>query len=506
MENLKKMEQVMDYVSRYYVDDVDWDSVSQKTVEFFLSQLDPHSVYIPAKDVAANQESFEGKFQGIGIYFDVINDYLTVISPIPDSPSDRAGLVAGDRIIEIDGESAIGISNSEVQKRLKGPKGTAVNLLILRNGIDEAMEFELIRDDIPIFTVTTYFVTADSTGYISLNRFAKTTEQEVEDALTDMENIGMQRLILDLRSNGGGFLDQAVKIAAKFIHGHQKIVFTRGKLKQFNNDYYADNFKPDKVRDFPLIVLIDYGSASASEIVAGAIQDYDRGLIVGETSFGKGLVQNEFPLSDDSRLRLTISKYYTPSGRIIQRPYKGKNIDEYYQDAFAASASDSSISVADSADAFVYYTRSGRKVYGGGGIHPDTIVAYQTLVQSPQLMQKLYTSRLFFELSAQYAREYTQGWNSFSRYLKEFKTPESALRRLRSLAAERGIEISEKEFFENKAFFKHRIKAEFARNHWGLDKFYRVLLQNDNQFQSARTLFDMAQNIMNRPKNMTLNN
>ncbi len=373
-KNLDKIEEVMQFVSRYYVDDVDWDKVTQKTLEAFLSQLDPHSVYISSTDAAINEENFEGKYQGIGIYYDVIEDYLTVISPIPDSPSDRVGLMAGDKIINIDGESAIGISNADVQKKLKGKKGSSVLLDVKRDGFDDLLEFTIVRDEIPIFTVTTYFLTNDSTGYISLNRFAKTTEDEIETALGNMENLGMKQLVLDLRSNGGGYLDQAVMLASKFINGHKKIVYTTGRLDRFNHVYYSDSFGSTKIREYPLIVLIDYGSASASEIVAGAIQDYDRGLIVGETSFGKGLVQNEFPLPDESRLRLTISKYYTPSGRLIQRPYKGKEVDEYYQEALTLDDSVHTENPEDTTASLVYYTSSGREVYGGGGIRPDSLI------------------------------------------------------------------------------------------------------------------------------------
>jgi carboxyl-terminal processing protease len=506
LRNLEKIEDVMQYVSRYYVDDVEWDKVTQKTLEAFLSQLDPHSVYISSRDAAINEENFEGKYQGIGIYYDIIEDYLTVISPIPDSPSDRVGLIAGDRIIQIDGESAIGISNADVQKKLKGHKGTSVALKVLREGFDKPIEFTIVRDEIPIFTVTTYFLTEDSTGYISLNRFAKTTEEEIETALINMENLGMKRLIFDLRGNGGGYLDQAVQVASKFINGHKKVVFTRGRLDRFNHDYYADSFGSDQVRDFPLIVLIDYGSASASEILAGAIQDYDRGLIVGETSFGKGLVQNEFPLPDESRLRLTISKYYTPSGRLIQRPYKGKEIDEYYQDAFSVNDSVRINAVEDTITNLVYYTRSGREVYGGGGIRPDSTIPYQTLAKSRKLLQKIYNKRLFFELGSKYAKQYSDKWESFTDFMYGFEISNSVLYEFRELAADRDVEMTDSEFRENKEFVQHRLKAEIARGIWGLDKFYRILLEKDNQFQEARTLFPLAKKVMNRPQNKTLNN
>jgi carboxyl-terminal processing protease len=329
-QNLEKFNEIVSYVSTFYVDDVQWDKAMMGAIDGLLSELDPHSVYISSQEAKLNEENFQGQYQGIGIHFDVIDGYLTVITPIPGSPSDELGLLPGDKIISINGVSSIGISSNEVPKKLKGPKGTSVDITVMREGVDEPIEFTIIRDDIPIYTINTSFLSSDSTGYISLGRFAKITEEEFDTALEELSSQGMKRLILDLRWNAGGYLDQAVKLASRFIDGHQKVVYTEGRLSEFDEEFFTDTFSKHKVYDIPLILLINNASASASEIVAGAIQDYDRGLIVGTTSFGKGLVQREFPLNDDSRLRLTISKYYTPSGRLIQRPYEGKELDQYY--------------------------------------------------------------------------------------------------------------------------------------------------------------------------------
>ena len=503
VKNFEKLEEVLKYVASYYVDDIDWDKATQSAIDAILSDLDPHSVYISAQDAALNEENFQGMYQGIGIQFDIIENYITVITPIPDSPSDRVGLMAGDRIIKIDGESAIGMSQSDVPKKLKGPKGTEVDITVLRDGVNEPLEFTIIRDDIPIFTVNAYHMNQDSTGYIFLSRFAKTTEEEFEGALSDLEQQGMKRLVLDLRGNAGGYLDQAVKVAARFISGHNKIVYTKGKLSHFNEYYYADSFGSKKIREIPLIILINHASASASEIVAGAIQDYDRGLIVGTTSFGKGLVQREFQLNDDSRLRLTISKYYTPSGRLIQRPYKGKKIEQYY--GFDSLAVDTVRN--DSLEqGSVYYTASGRRVFGGGGIRPDSTIDFISNVKTPKLIQRMLQKRIFFELASKYANRHKSLGDSFETFSRDFEVSDALVNDLFALAQEKNITSTTPDMIANRAYMKNKLKAEIARSLWGNDKYYIVLLENDNQFQQALKLFPDAERIRQRfRKNMALN-
>ncbi|RMI08709.1 MAG: S41 family peptidase, partial [Calditrichaeota bacterium] len=314
-EQLKKLLKVARLADLYYVEEVNWEEAVEGAITGMLEKLDPHSVYIPPEKVKENKESFAGKYEGIGIQFDIINGYLTVIAPIPGSPSDQLGIRSGDRIIKINGESAIGLTSDEVISRLKGPRGTAVRVTIQRPGVSEPLEFTIVRDVIPISTITAHFMVDDSTGYLAINRFAAITAREVEEKLAELEAQGMKRLLLDLRGNSGGYLHEAVKVAGKFIPGHKLIVYTRGRDGRIDEEYYADQFPRKVVRSYPLIVLIDRGSASASEIVAGAIQDHDRGLIVGENSFGKGLVQKEFSLQDGSAVRITTARYYTPSGR-----------------------------------------------------------------------------------------------------------------------------------------------------------------------------------------------
>lgn len=493
-KNVEKFDEIIDYISSYYVDDVDWDSAMQVAIEALLSELDPHTVYISARDAELNEENFQGRYQGIGIQFDIIDSYITVITPIPDSPSDRMGLMAGDRIIKINGESAIGLTNSDVPKKLKGPKGTSVNITVIRQEIDEPLEFTIIRDDIPIFTVNAEYLTPDSTGYIFLSRFAKTTEEEFLESLTRLEQVGMKRLILDLRENAGGYLDQAVKIASLFIPGHKKIVYTKGRLARFNEDYYSDTFGNRKVRQYPLIILINHASASASEIVAGAIQDYDRGFIVGTSSFGKGLVQREFPLNDDSRLRLTISKYYTPSGRLIQRPYKGKKIEQYYLDSFTNIPTDS-VQEDTVVNRPIYYTASGRTVYGGGGIKPDSSIEFVSNIESPGLMLKISQKRIFFELAAKYAQSHHFLKESFISFLQNYQVQENLVQEFYHMVLEKDIAMTAFDLGKNKKYIKNRLKSEIARSLWGNDKFYIVRLENDNQYQEAKKLFPYAEKI-----------
>ena len=487
--NLAKYEEVVHYIDNFYVDSVAYDKLTRESIKGALRTLDPHSVYITPEEAKANEEQFNGRYQGIGIQYDVIDGYITVISVIPGSPSEKAGLQAGDRILKIEGKSAYKISMDEVPRKLKGPKNTKVNVTISRAGIAEPFEVTLIRDEIPIYTIHTYFMVDDTTGYIWLNRFAHTTSGELEHALIKLEQQGMKQLLLDLRDNGGGLLQQAVEVAGKFISGHKLIVYTKGRLSRFDNEYYSDDFGISIDRNYPLIVLINQNSASASEIVAGAIQDYDRGLIVGETSFGKGLVQNEFILNDGSRLRMTVSKYYTPSGRLIQRPYKDISKEEYYHEVEEPDSLRDRLAADSAATRPVYYTAGGRKVYGGGGITPDTVVAYRLSAKSPDLSRTFNQDRVFFEAATRLAQK-NPGWkDDFEYFFRHVKPNRLWLNVLRQTAKDRGIGFNEKDFRKDSVFLKNRLKAEVARILWGTGKFYQILLMQDNQFKTAVRLF-----------------
>ena len=363
---LKTLTEVIRLVQTGYFDEIDMEEGLEGAIEGFLETLDPHSQYISNKELKSVQEQFQGNFEGIGIEYSMIDGYITVISPIPDTPSDRAGLQAGDKIIKINGESAYKISTEEVVKKLRGKKGSAVNVHILREN-EEPFEITLIRDRIPIKSVIADFMINENIGYIKINRFANKTVSELRESLTMLEKNGMEKLILDLRNNGGGLLDQAIDMVDLFIHSNDTICFTQGKLQDSNETFYASKNYDDK--KYPIAILINNGSASASEIVSGAMQDLDRGIVIGQRSFGKGLVQRQYALQDGSAVRITIAQYFTPSGRLIQRPYD-KGLDEYYN---IKSIEDTSL-----ANKTLHYTKKGRIVYGGGGIWPDHITDLDT--------------------------------------------------------------------------------------------------------------------------------
>ena len=383
---LKTLTQVIRLVQDGYFEEVDMTKALEGAIRGFLEELDPHSKYISNDELKIINEQFEGKFEGIGIEYSMIDGYITVISPIPGTPSDKAGLQSGDKIIEINGKSAYKIKTEDVIKKLRGEKGSSVIVKILR-AEQEPFDVTLIRDQIPITSIIASFVLNDSIGYIKVNRFANNTAKELKKELKNLEVLGMKKLILDLRNNGGGLLDQAVEIVDMFVNTNDTIVYTKGKLRNANEVFYARKQFQDL--KYPLAIIINNGSASASEIVSGAIQDLDRGIILGQHSFGKGLVQRQYSLEDGSAARITIAQYFTPSGRLIQRPY-GDGIGEYYKEE---AIEDTSIH-----NKTLHYTKSGRIVYGGGGIWPDYEVAlnenYITYLNS---QIRLHPKRLIFK-------------------------------------------------------------------------------------------------------------
>ncbi len=491
-DHWEKIQRVIQLVNYYYVEDIEWDDAVEGAISGLLSRLDPHSVYIEPKKAERNKEDFSGKYEGIGIEFEVINGYITVITPIAGSPADRLGLRPGDRIVKIDGKSAIGIDREDVPKKLKGDKGTKVDVTIIREGVDEPFDLTIIRDVIPIYTVTTKFMADDSTGYIWVNRFAATTSTETEEAIQSLLSEGMKRLILDLRGNPGGYLHEAVKVAGKFIPGHKIIVETRGKHDRVDEKFYADQWKEAQyIYRFPLIIMIDRGSASASEIVAGAIQDCDRGLILGTNSFGKGLVQKEFSLPDGSAVRVTTAKYYTPSGRLIQREYKGKDINEYYAElADSLWVSEDSI-----AHRPRYYTEAGRLVYGGGGIRPDVVVPYESFSKSPKLINKMISKRVFFEFANLLGTNNPPKEGNLIRFAKEYEINQEILNAYKEFCLKQEVEIDDEAFNKDIKYISARIKAEIARHYWDKVGFYYVWLHYDNQFLTALKSFGEAKRI-----------
>ncbi|MCB0834811.1 MAG: S41 family peptidase, partial [Bacteroidetes bacterium] len=310
--NIVKFNSVMDLISKAYVEEVDTDKLVDDAIVSVLKGLDPHSVYIPPKELKQVKEEFQGNFEGIGSQIDVINGQLTIVTPIVGSPSERLGIQGGDRVMKIDGESTKGITVEDAVKKLRGPKGTVVHVSIDRPAMDGLLEFSIVRDKIPVYSVDAKFMLDSKTGYIRFVRFAQTTADEIEQALQELEAQGMKQLILDLRNNGGGILEEAQMIVDKFLPGGEMIVYMRGRIPGSVQNFFSSDKRT--YRKYPVVIMINRASASASEIVAGAFQDLDRGLVVGERSFGKGLVQNQWDLNDGSAVRITIARYYTPSG------------------------------------------------------------------------------------------------------------------------------------------------------------------------------------------------
>jgi carboxyl-terminal processing protease len=476
-EQIKRFMDVFNIVRQYYVEDIDSEKVVTGAIRGMLEQLDPHSVYIEADQLKNIDERFSGHYYGIGIEFIIKNKILTVISPIVGSPSEVLGIRPGDQIIKIEGESAYGITEEEVYEKLRGKKGTKVTVTIRRANIEKPFEVTITRDKIPIYSVLTSFLIKDKIGYIYLGRFAKTTVEELEQALNKLEKQGMESLLLDLRSNSGGYLNQAVLIADKFIGGEKKIVYTRGRRPESNDDFYSTggNTHPK----YPLIILINEGSASASEIVAGAVQDWDRGLIVGETSFGKGLVQNQIPLKDGSALRLTTARYYTPSGRLIQRPFSNGILD-YYEEGYDDVDPNS---IKDSTDnKLVYYTSTGRKVYGGGGITPDIRIKSES---HTKFTSELIAKRMFFDYASQFIAKNQKLGRSFNRFKDNFYINNRILGDFKSFIKKKSIEVIEEDFNKDIEFIKLMIKSEFATILWDSEHSYQIRMSGDKQVLEA---------------------
>ncbi|PID29215.1 MAG: peptidase [Candidatus Cloacimonadota bacterium] len=415
---LQKIDRIYRIVDKVYVDEVESDKLMKGAVDGFLKELDPHSYYITPEKQKEVDEDFNGEFGGIGIEFEIKDKYLTVVTPIPGTPSDALGIQPGDKIVKIDDETAFDITTQEVFKRLKGPIGTEVKIGVSRSGVDKILDYVIKRAAIPVRSVVAKCMVDDITGFVKINRFAMKTAQELRESLEFLKSQGMERLILDLRGNPGGLMDQAIEVVDMFIGGNKKIVYTKGRLSQFDEEYYSTDSKND-LTDIPIVILIDAGSASASEIVSGALQDYDRAYIVGTKSFGKGLVQRPFPLGDGSVVRVTIARYYTPTGRLIQRPYD-KGVMSYYLDRYKDedSLSEKEKFKRDSLKkANTFYTlKRKRIVYGGGGITPDSIVTYDP---TPNLVQDLIRKSVLNELAIEF---YQSHKNSNEKWVKDFNT------------------------------------------------------------------------------------
>ncbi len=493
-EQVKKFSEVLNLTARYYVDNIDTQKLTESAIRGMLDELDPHSIYISSDQLKRVNEEFSGSFEGIGVEFDVLNDTLTVVSPISGGPSEKLGILAGDKIVKIDDISSVKITREDVPKKLRGPKGTKVKLTIVRLGMNEPLEFTVTRDKIPLYSVDASFMMDDNTGYVKVSRFAATTYDEFVSALNKLKGEGMKKLILDLRSNPGGYLDQAFRMASEFLPAGKKIVYTKSRIKEFEETY---NSSGGRFSDIPLVVLVNEGSASASEIVSGAVQDWDRGLIVGETTFGKGLVQRQFEISDGSAVRVTTARYYTPSGRTIQKPYEGGK----YKNSMMLDTTDGENFKhdKDTKDTTrpVFKTFGGRTVYGGGGITPDFFVRLDTLTKYSVQLRRL---NLIYEFTEKYMasnRKSIEGkYSNYRDFIKGYNVSGDMLQNLVELGKSKNVAFDQTGFDIDKQFLETSIKAQIARDIWGNEGFYAVFMLSDEQVTKAFSLLGEAEKLL----------
>lgn len=490
----------------------DMNRLTEFAIRGLFSTLDPHSVFIEARDSEVDQENFAGKFQGIGVQFNIIEDTITVITAIAGGPSDQLGIQSGDRIIEIEDSSSVGFNNEQVVSRLRGEKGTKVDVTIVRPGVSNPLYFTITRDDIPLYTVDSSYMLDDQTGYIKINRFAATTHDEFMQAMDELKPLGMERLVLDLRGNPGGYLGQAVAIAEEFFPRGTELVATKSRHNRFTQEYFSR--KDGIFEDKPVIVLVDEGAASASEIVSGALQDHDRALIVGRRTFGKGLVQQQYELIDKSMVRVTISRYMTPSGRVIQKPFTEGGGEEYAYEIYQRNdnAMNDAVEFVDEIpDSLQYKTDAGRIVYGGGGIVPDYIIQQDTS-RSGYLINFAIRKRVSFDFVRDYLDEngddFRVEWEEdFEDFRNNFTWSDGDIESFKSAMFEEALVITDEVtspeyrsdslfvpqgYFEEVAWMvEGRMKAEIARQVWGMKYFYPIVNDYfDTTLKEAMTLWD----------------
>jgi carboxyl-terminal processing protease len=481
-----KLDNVLNYIENEYVDDVSKADIIERAIPKILEDLDPHSQYIPAGELQKVNEPLEGNFSGIGIQFNMLNDTLVVIQTIANGPSQKVGILAGDRIIKVDGEVVAGISlpSDSIVGRLRGPKGTQVNVEISRRKVDDLLSFVIVRDNIPLYSVDVAYMLKPDIGYLKLNKFSATTEEEFIAAVTRLREQGMKKLVLDLRENGGGYMNAAVFIADQFLDGNELIVYTQGKARE--KQEFMSN-PGGLCTDLDIVILIDENSASASEILAGAIQDNDRGTIIGRRSFGKGLVQEQKPLADGSAIRLTIARYYTPTGRSIQRPYT-RDLNDYYGDLNARYLH-GELENADSnkfADSLKFITPGGKTVYGGGGIMPDIFVPIDTLGVTEYFID-VRNQGLIYRYSLKYADEnriQLTGLKTPGEFVK-YLDKQGILRKFVAFAAKEGVREVPSDIKTSEKILKVQLYAYIARNLLDNDGFYPIIQEIDNTLLKA---------------------
>lgn len=483
-ENTRKFETALRFIERYYVDSVNQGRLVEDAIRGMLKELDPHSSYLTKAEAEEWNEPLTGNFEGIGIQFNIMTDTILVTSTIPGGPSEMLGILAGDKIIYIDTQKVAGsgIKTKDVVSKLRGPKGTKVTVKMLRKGEKKLLEFVITRDKIPIFSLDASYMVEPEIGYVKLNRFSATTINEFEQAMDTLQKQGMKHLILDLRGNSGGYLKTAIDLADEFLASRKMIVYTEGVHFNKEETYSTPkgNFESGK-----LVVLIDYGSASASEIVAGAVQDQDRGLILGNRSYGKGLVQKHYSLPDGSVVKVTVQRYYTPSGRCIQKPY------EEYKDEYAKRLDKGEFFHVDSIhfpDSLKFYTPNKRVVYGGGGIMPDIFVPVDTSYNTNYLTE-IGRKGLIYDFTVRYVDNNRKLLKKTYPTLEEFKNKFMVDDKLMSdfikYAEEKEVKKNEEQLKVSELMLKNQLKASIARGFWNLHGYYNISNEMNNFYMEA---------------------
>lgn len=493
-QSMRKLSMAQLAISSLYVDSVDEVKLTEDAINGMLSKLDPHSSYTNAEETKKMNEPLQGNFDGIGVQFNMLEDTLVVIQPVAKGPSEKVGILAGDRIVSVNDTAIAGVkmSREEIMRRLRGPRDTKVKLGVARNGIKDRLEFIVTRDKIPVSTVDAAFMVTPTVGLIRLSSFGSTSHDEVKKAIKDLQDQGMKDLILDLQQNGGGYMDAATGIASEFLPKNDLIVYTKG-LRTPYKEFRAQG--PGLFREGRIIVLVDEYSASASEIVTGAIQDQDRGLVVGRRTFGKGLVQKPFVLPDGSMIRLTVARYYTPSGRCIQKPYTMGDKMKYNMDVIERY-NHGELTNADSIhfpDSLKYKTlRKGRTVYGGGGIMPDYFIPLDTTRYTKfhrELTAKGAIVNADLKFIDKYRKKIRRGYASFDKFKTGFETPQELIDLVLAEGEKAGVKPKdEEELQKTLPELKLQMKALIARDIWDMSEYFAVMYEENPFVKKALEL------------------
>ena len=515
LRHLEKLQEAFMIIHSHYVDDVEAEDAAEYAIRGLLEELDPHSIYISPEEIKEVQEGIKGSFGGVGIWFEVVEDTARVISTVPEGPSEAAGVMAGDRIVGVDDSSAIGFTDRDIQKHLKGPIGTHVSMTVERPGVAQPLTFEITRGNISLHTVESDYMLDEQTGYIRLSRFSVSSYEEFVQSVEGLKGQGMKRLILDLRDNPGGVMETAVRMVDEMLDGGNTIVYTQSRSGRFDVRHVSND--GGILVDEPIIVLVSPYSASASEIVAGALQDHDRGLIVGQRTFGKGLVQQQFTLPDGSVLQMTVSRYYTPSGRLIQTPYANGDEESYYEEKFASleeATYEPSEYLSHLPDSLKFSTAHGRTVFGGGGILPDYVVAPDTASSFWPIVRKgldmMFIREWFGAREAAMRAEWADRQTEFT---ESFRVDTDMWESFQAFVQRKQAEISEEaetpipesevisvaQLTDNQAGLETLLKARLARQMFGARASYPIYNELDPAIQEAMSLWNRAVDLASLP-------